>query len=114
MTTSTPQDDRLANMRATEAAIDAEMEQLRTRLSALAKEKRELRDAACPVAVGDVVIATVARVCKAGDEMLVRSLEHRSWDKLGGLPWVKASPRRADGTWGTKVVHLFEGYKLKI
>lgn len=51
---------------------------------------------------------------KVGDEMLVRSLEHRSWDKLGGLPWVKASPRRADGSWGTKVVHLFEGYKLKV
>lgn len=105
---------RLANMRAVEAGLDAEIAELMTRVNALRKEKHELRTAALPVAVGDIVIATRPRAGGTkGEEMIVREVEMKGYDPLGAKPWVKASRRKANGEWSGSAIHLFNDWHLK-
>lgn len=54
---------------------------------------------------------------KHGDIVNYRGTEHRitridgSWGK--DKPWLHGNPKKKDGTWGTRVVHMYSDYERR-
>lgn len=100
---------RFDNLQGAVTDLEARIMEKRKELGALNQELRDLRMSACPVAEGDVVIYTRH---KKRVEAIVRSVELRTWDKLGDRPWIKVSLKRADGEWSKAAIHAFSDYEV--
>lgn len=97
----------LDNLRAAERELTAEIERAENRLLALRAERREVRRAAVPVSVGEIVRLTCNRY--RGEEALVRLIDER---EIGYKAWLHVSRKRKDGSWSEQRIHAFTDWEV--
>jgi hypothetical protein len=84
--------------------LEAMVERLEAELETAQRHLTYARVAATGMTVDDIVKGTGRFV---GQEFKVTFIDAR-W---GGKPWLEAVKRRADGSWGTGVRHLYENWE---
>lgn len=83
--------------------LEKRVRDIRASLRDAEAELQKAKLDACPVKIGDIVVAT-----RNGKRHRIIDVDVR-WNK----PWVTANPMKADGTFGTARRQLFDHYTIE-